>query len=208
MRVPLWADLRNTTLSLNGHAPEPVKPDPQTGLHRVSVPSAGKHTVEFTLSTSVRVEPRANGTVSVYYGALLFAISVGEVVHSRRSKYPGAPAAVREYTITPNTSWGLAIDPSTLQLATSSTDENDTLVNPIWQPGAPPIWMTVSACEIEWDLVDGYAPNPPPARQRKCIGEPFQTKLAPYGSAKLHMAEIPTVVLQSASQGEVVVQQP
>jgi hypothetical protein len=63
--------------------------------------------------------------------------------------------------------------------------------------------------------VDGYAPNPPGRwvedgeeedgtkkwrNGRKCIGRAFMVGLRPYGSAKLHMAEIPTVDLSLGSE--------
>jgi hypothetical protein len=53
-------------------------------------------------------------------------------------------------------------------------------------------------CEIDWKFTsDGYAPNPPKLGERECTGKPFEIELVPYGSAKLHMAELPTVDLRN-----------
>lgn len=206
LRVPHWADKNSSTVSVDSHPPVPVEPDSMTGLHLVSLSTAGKYHVDYRLSTEIRIEPRANDTVSIYHGALLYAIAVGENIHARRSSYYGAPANASEYTITPTTKWALAIDPSTLRFHTSHRRDSKPLPNPIWASGAPPVWMTASVCEIPWDLVDGYAPRPPPASDRTCLSEPIEVKLVPYGSAKLHMAELPTVDLSQRSQ--LVVQAP
>lgn len=52
--------------------------------------------------------------------------------------------------------------------------------------------MQLKGCEIEWDLEKGTAKDPPPKGERVCTGEWYNVKLVPYGSAKLHMAQLPT----------------
>ena len=49
------------------------------------------------------------------------------------------------------------------------------------------------ACGIEWGIEKGTAAPPPLKAERKCLGEWREVRLVPYGSAKLHMAELPVV---------------
>ncbi|KAL2011374.1 hypothetical protein VTN00DRAFT_4092 [Thermoascus crustaceus] len=196
VRVPLWAT-KDTKVSINGKLPTPVHPDSETGLHRIPL-DAGTNSVAYTLAANIRIEPRANDTVSIYHGALLYAVPVGENISSNHSAYPGAPPGVQEYTMTPSTKWALAIDPPTLRFNNALPGTNpETLANPIWTLNAPPVSITGTVCEIAWELVDGYAPNPPSSGKRTCIGGAFDIALVPYGSAKLHMAELPTINLAS-----------
>ncbi|KAL1987371.1 hypothetical protein VTN96DRAFT_4087 [Rasamsonia emersonii] len=193
VRVPSWASTSNSVIAVNGGSPRPVQADPATGLHRISL-DGGISTVVYSLSTDIRVEQRANDTVSIYHGALLYSVPIGENVTTHSSNYPGAPPEVQEYTMLPTTKWALAIDPSTLRF--NASQNNGSLPNPIWTLNAPPVTITATVCEISWDLVNGYAPNPPLPGQRNCTGDPFEIALVPYGSAKLHMAELPTVSLR------------
>jgi hypothetical protein len=62
------------------------------------------------------------------------------------------------------------------------------------------MYMTANACLIDWPLFMGVVPDAPIAKgDRKCFGDVFQAKLVPYGSAKLHMAELPTIDLSSSA---------
>jgi hypothetical protein len=189
VRVPLWAS-SSSNVVVDLSLPTRVQPDPATGLHRISL-SGGIHTVVYSLSTDIRVEPRANDTVSIYHGTLLYSIPIGENVTTRSSNYAGAPPEALEYDYYPTTNWAFAIDPSTLRFNAAPLLES--LPNPIWTANAPPVSITAKVCEISWNLVDGYAPNPPLPGDRNCIGDPFEINMVPYGSAKLHMAELPVV---------------
>jgi len=53
----------------------------------------------------------------------------------------------------------------------------------------------VDGCEIDWPVLEGVAPAPPPTNP-KCITGKRKYKMIPYGAAKVHMAELPTVKLQ------------
>lgn len=192
VRVPSWAS-GDSSISVNDGSAHGLQADPTTGLHHLQL-NKGTTTISYSLSTGIRVAPRANDTVAIYHGALLYSVPVGQNVTTYSSNYTGAPADVQEYTILPTTSWALAIDPSTLHF--NAPAPNASLSNPVWSLNAPPVSITATVCEIEWTLVDGYAPNPPLKNQRKCTGNPLQVNLVPYGSAKLHMAELPTISLQ------------
>ena len=208
-RVPSWAVLNQTTVSIGGQAPRPVQPDETTGMHTVAI-QAGKTVIAYQIGADIRVEPRANDTVSIYHGALLYAVSVlGEYSHQEPARYRNgaAPAEAHDWTITPKSPWAIAIDPSTLRFFEYPNRDDENLPNPIWAENAPPVSISVLGCEIKWDVVDGYAPNPPPKEERNCTGRQFVLELKPYGSSKLHMAELPIVDLGRGRSAEVAVRE-
>jgi hypothetical protein len=199
IRVPSWAVLNRTTIAVNGKNPVPVNPDPVTGLHTIHI-AARTTNVVYEIGANIRIEPRANDTVAVYHGALLYAVApFGNYVSRAPARYPagsGAPAEARDWTITPRSPWAIAIDPSTLRFY-AFPNRDEELPSPIWEENAPPVTIAALACEIDWDISAGYAASPPV--NRSCIGRAFMIGLAPYGSAKLHMAELPVVDLQHGS---------
>ena len=227
-RVPGWTEFNTTRLLLNGR-PSTINPNAETGMHTVAV-NSGVSTLEVELGASIRVESRANDTIAIYHGALLYAVHVYHTATPHRpGRYPGdqAPEHAADWVMLPTSPWNLAIDPSTL--AFFEYDNRDIvgeLPGVIWEADAPPVMISALACEISWELVDGYAPNPPlrwldddedgdgkgqkpigggkkkkhkRRNGRKCIGRSFMVGLRPYGSAKLHMGEIPTVDLSPGS---------
>jgi hypothetical protein len=226
-RVPGWTDFNTTRLRVNNR-PSTIAPDDATGMHTVSL-YPGVSTVEVELGASIRVEPRANDTIAIYHGALLYAVHVYHTATPKRpGRYPGtrAPEQASDWEMLPTSPWNLAIDPSTLSFfGFDNRDVDGGLDGVIWNEDAPPVMISALACEIEWGLRDGYAPDPPGRlvevqgeggghegqkpidgpdgkkyrNGRKCIGRAFMVGLRPYGSAKLHMAELPTVDLNEGS---------
>ena len=56
------------------------------------------------------------------------------------------------------------------------------------------MYITAKACLIDWPLFKDVVPgNPVLGEDRKCLGDAFEVKLRPYGSSKLHMADLPVV---------------
>lgn len=146
--------------------------------------------------------------------------------------------------------WNIAIDPTTAVVHTSSNAHSnpdclhDTLAtlsnlnsahenqeildqacsddfpNPIWAEFAPPVSISVLACEVAWNMsgpveyengkaVRGGYPLEPPTPTRdpktgrtghKCTSRAFMIELKPYGSAKIRVAEFPIVDLGSGSK--------
>jgi len=181
------------------------------GLTPIAIP-AGQHSVQYILSSATRVQARANATVAVYHGALLFALDVGFSVSGANATASGVPAQARNYNISSTRAWNFAIDPATIRyFASSSYDRHDNassapgagngsvaaLANPIWDYHAPQQYMTALGCQISWPLLDGAPDIPPPAinGNRTCTGPAQTVFLRPYGSLKVHMAELPTVQL-------------
>ena len=198
-RVPSWAILNKTTVSIAGQPSEIVNPDSTTGMHTVQV-HAGKSVIVYELGAEIRVEPRANDTVAIYHGALLYAVSpIGDYDHhpptSGHTKGKGAPAESNDWSIHPLSPWALAIDTSTLRFF-EYPNRDETLPSPVWAENAPPTTISVLACEIDWQLTDGYASRVPLKGERNCTSRAFMVGLRPYGSAKLHMAELPTTDLR------------
>lgn len=192
VRVPTWAT-GSSFFSINSGSHEDVMADSSTAMHHLPL-RKGRTTIFYSLTGDIRVTHRANDTVAIYHGPILYTIAPGENYTSYSAGYAGAPSEALEYDIYPTTEWALAIDPSTLEYNAPGLDAS--LPNPIWALNAPPGSISATVCEIKWSLTEGgYAPNPPLRADRNCTGDPFQVNLVPYGSAKLHIAEIPTISL-------------
>lgn len=215
VRVPGWAEQENsTTTATAANSTEAgatvtvtVTPDAESGLHKVARVSAGTTVVSYKLSTSLRTEARPNSSVAVYYGPLLYGLSISSVNSSTipydyTTNAPHAkgyaPPESRDWTILNTSPWNYAIDASTLAYQyAGEAAPGKQLANPIWAPGQPPNVVTAKACLIEWglyvDSVPGLVPSP---AERACIGDDVvEVELRPYGSTKLHMVDLPTVDL-------------
>ncbi|PYH89615.1 hypothetical protein BO71DRAFT_413224 [Aspergillus ellipticus CBS 707.79] len=183
IRLPTWST--STTIILN--------PSPHTGMQEIPLEPGTSH-IHVTFTTDIRVDPRANDTVSIYHGALLYAIPITYNLTSQRVPgYETAPPNVLNHDLLPTSPWAYAIDPTTLRFR-SMANGTEKLPNLLWTLGAPTS-ITATVCEIDWPMVDGYAANPPLKEDRRCVGKPFEIDLVPYGSAKLHMAELPVMRL-------------
>jgi len=206
VRVPGWYIAERSSITVTtktGSSTTVLSPDPATGMHTISLP-LGTSTVTYVLGAAMVVQPRANDAVAIRYGALLYALEIKTSVASTRArnwqdhtKYPVdyAPRQARDYVIDSTSPWAVAIDTSTLRLHVHFPT-TETLPNPIFVPGAPPTSITVKACEIDWGFSQGVAAEPPPLERRRCTGRVFEARLIPYGAAKLHMAELPTMDLR------------
>lgn len=223
LRVPSWYVHANSSIRLGSFgARYPLDPDPHTGLAPVSL-SAGTSTVKYTLSATIQVLPRANSTVAVYYGSLLYALDVGQIENTMAADLYNAsyasgtdpyhagslslPSEIRNLAFTNTKPWNIAIDTSTLTFHTTANFTDETaLPNPIFKYGAPPTYITGKGCQIDWPVYDGL-PAPLPALpqgvdHRICTGNMTDVVLRPYGSLKVHMAELPTVDLSVNSTME------
>lgn len=192
LRVPDWA----SSFSVSGASTEPTEPDGETGMTMVQV-DAGESEIIYELEIVIHAEPRANDTVAIFYGNLLYALDVGA---TNTSSYPHAyndatgPGLdylpfqeLRDYYIDSTSDWSVAIDPSTL---TYHGINGAKLPDPIFEQGAPPSYIEVDGCEIKWDLYLTVTPDWAP-KDRTCIGEKKSYRLIPYGAAKVHMSDLP-----------------
>lgn len=199
VRVPHWYVPESSFLSIDGGPPRLLVPEPHTGMMAVHV-HAGKSTIDYTLSAALRVISRANATISVYHGAILYALDVGQsVVPAGKAAHSCCQPNNDHESLINTLPWNMAIDPSTLEFhaAPPNASPDDDLPSPIWFPKAPPPYFTAKGCEINWPLLH-CVPAPVPLQvngKRTCSGKVVDMVLRPYGSLKVHMAELPTIDL-------------
>ena len=196
VRVPGWAV--SSTFSVNHHNNmKTATPDGHTGMVTLNVP-AGKNSVQYTLGAQIQAVNRSNDTVAVYYGALLYALDVGQTVEVLPPDGPpNPPPQVHAYNITATQPWNIAIDPTSLVFHRNiNSTGTEALANPIWTSGAPPTSISARGCQINWPLDHGI-PARVPLAPRNCTGAVMNVTMRPYGSLNVHMAELPTIDLSS-----------
>ncbi|KAF5385626.1 hypothetical protein D9757_005544 [Collybiopsis confluens] len=209
IRVPDWAQSKLSTVSVGGSKPTSLEPDSHD-LHTVNI-SPGTTKVQLSLDAQLKVIPRFNGSVAITKGPLNYALEVtfnktsapglrsAQALVDVERLYPNAPASfitpadnhTLDNTLLPTSEWRLAIDPKTIKFV-DKTHTTTVLPQYIWAPDSQPVSMTVSACQIEWGLVNGTA-APPPASPVACAGDKFEAKLVPFAAARLRLGEIPVM---------------
>jgi hypothetical protein len=195
LRVPEWS----TGIKINDAS---AAVDLKTSLTKIQVPS-GKSTIKYEIGMDLRIEPRANDTIAVYQGSVLYSLYISPFISSGPPKfyntqqaYPEGtyPAEMQDHMMTNGTEWNVAIDPSTLQFHAGE----GSLPSPTFDDGKLPMSVTAKGCLIDWPLFKDSVPADPPAKNdRQCIGDTFEAVLRPYGSSKLHMSDLPTVDIAS-----------
>ncbi|MCJ1462580.1 hypothetical protein MMC07_001182 [Pseudocyphellaria aurata] len=197
VRVPHWYIPALSFYTINDCPRQTLAPDPHTGMTAIHL-HAGTHQITYVLSAVIRFINRTEDTVSVYHGALLYALDVGQS-RRRQAGSPLLPSRARDDVIENTRPWNIAIDPASLifHAASPNASPDQPLQSPIWSPGAPPSYITGKGCEIDWPLLMGMPAPVPKAINgtRTCTREPVDVVLRPYGSLKIHMAELPTVNL-------------
>jgi hypothetical protein len=195
LRVPAWS----TGIKVNDKS-SPI--DSKTSLTKIQVP-AGKSSIKYEISMDIRTETRANDTIAVYQGPVLYSLYISPVISSgpprfynTQQAYPDGtyPPEMQDYMMTNGTEWNVAIDPSTLAFHAGE----GALPSPTFDDGKLPMFVTATACLIDWSLFKNSVPGDPPAKsERKCVGDTFEAVLRPYGSSKLHMSDLPTIDLST-----------
>ncbi|KAK4209598.1 hypothetical protein QBC37DRAFT_475435 [Rhypophila decipiens] len=212
VRMPGWHQSNTSSIeaspSLNQNYS--IAPNETTGLTRVKIPftpGMAPVTVNFTIGTAVRLVDMPNDTVSVFYGPLLYSLDLGQKNTSTdphawmwpdSNEMTGLPfPQARDYYLESINPWAVAIDPEA-GMDWAGNDVGKPLQRPAWdyqQEDDGPV-ITVTGCEIAWDLYLNRTPGLPPAlNNRTCIGGSKQYRMVPYGRAKLHMSELPVVNL-------------
>jgi hypothetical protein len=215
IRVPSWYIPQQSSITINGtRTSSPLSPDISTGVHKISLP-AGISTILYTLGAGVRIEPRANNSVSVYVGNMLYALDVGMANTSSLAhpfydpRGPGLTdlpfPQLRDYYMTNTSAWNVAIDPATLKYHEIGNPSSMGTLS--FSYGSPPNYITVKGCEIEWGLYLGATPDVVPSKP-KCLTKKKTYRLIPYGSAKVHMSELPTVDFSKPKEYSFKVQRP
>ncbi|KAK5156997.1 hypothetical protein LTS14_004514 [Recurvomyces mirabilis] len=207
VRVPAWA-ASGSRISCGSNESTPLSPDPVSGLHKISLPK-GTSTVLYNLESDVYTESRENDTIAVHKGALLYALEISSTNTSTAPKMwnnPGsfyndsyAPPQSKDWEYHNTSAWNFAVDPKTLQYHGPDSESPDyALANPIFAPNAPPAYISVMGCLIDWPLAFGSVPGyPPTGEAKKCTAPAQKLRLVPYGSAKTHMSDLPIIDLAS-----------
>ncbi|KAF2397914.1 hypothetical protein EJ06DRAFT_532901 [Trichodelitschia bisporula] len=197
LRIPTWSTSASIT---SGSDLTRVSPE-ANGLHTLTLPS-GSSTFTLHLSRSLTLEPRANNTIALHHGPLLYALSIKPLVtvsphrdSSQGAAAGGQPVLVRDWSITNGSAWNVAVDPSTFVYKERGGGPS----LPVWGPGGPPGYIEGRGCKIEWDVWKGV-PGPVPLG-RKCLGESFGVRFVPVGSMPVWMAEVPVVDLSGGDGG-------
>ena len=81
IRIPAWAQ-DDSSISING-ASSSLSPDASSALQSVPVGS-GETTVQLYLDMQVDIESRANDSIAIYRGPLLYAV---EIAHNETETY-------------------------------------------------------------------------------------------------------------------------
>ena len=204
VRVPAWAV--STTLESSDGTQQAGVMNTTSRLRGIRI-RPGNTTIAYQISdtpSNVRTEARENDTIAVYQGALLYAIHIAPILTSGPPKDvwsdtplpPGTyPPQAMDYQMLNSTAWNIAIDPSTLVYHAES---NTSLPVPTFEDGMLPMYMTAKGCLIDWPMFMDVVPGSPiPKEERVCLGNVFEVTLRPYGSTKLHMADIPSIVLST-----------
>ncbi|KAB5526427.1 hypothetical protein GE09DRAFT_472492 [Coniochaeta sp. 2T2.1] len=205
LRVPSWS--QQTTITVN-EVSQPPHPTSPSNTQLIPLP-AGKSTVRLTLSYTIRTVPRASGSISVYVGNLLYALDVGQLTtttlpHAFTDPHgPGMThipfPQVRDHYLEPTEPWNVAIDPSTLSYHGLAGDMKSAgLSTGVFDYDRTPTYITVRGCQVQWGLFDDRTPEDRPLSGKCVEGTTGTFRLIPYGAAKVHMAELPTVDLKAA----------
>ena len=170
---------------------------------------AGSSQLLYGLAPQLYTEPRANESIAIYHGSILYALDIGETSSMMAPDVAGAPTPVADVVFYNNTTpWNIAIDPSTIEWhpgfsnsSTSSADQSweTSLPSPLWAYQAPPSFVTAKGCYIDWPIFHNV-PGPVPLRAaRKCNGGAVDLTFRPYGSMRTRMSELPTIRLSGSN---------
>lgn len=208
LRVPGWYNPNTSNIVVNG-IQNGLTPDSFTRTQKIHLP-AGPSTITYTLGVEVRTVSRPNNAVAVYVGNLLYGLDVGSANVSSLPHAYGDPHGsglsdlpykqLRDYYLYNTSAWNIAIDINTFVY--HGLDSNSgTLSSGVFDYYSAPTWITVKGCQVLWNLYMGKTPDDVPSVQECIAGTVKNYTLIPYGAAKIHMSELPTIDLSAVKMG-------
>lgn len=213
IRVPQWSlanfdPTSNVTLNGANNFPGPSF-NPQTSMLSIPIP-AGNSSLLYGLAPELYTQPRANDSVAIYHGAVLYALDLGQTSSTAAPDASAAPSIADTvyYNTSAAAAWNIAVDTSTLQwhpgfsnssMSSSSQDWEKTLPSPLWEYQAPPSFVTGQGCKIDWPLFHDVPGPVPLVGNRTCQSEPVDLVFRPYGSMRSRMSELPTITLSGGA---------
>ncbi|MGW0229898.1 beta-L-arabinofuranosidase domain-containing protein [Actinopolymorpha singaporensis] len=186
LRIPGWC--REPSLTV-GQEPLPTTPD-DDGYVTVRRAWADGDVVRLGLPMRLRTVPRDNGAVGFRLGPLVLVHAVGEIWRPVPDH-----AGLAEWEITPRTFWNLGAwvdDPAGIE----SWPVERRPVGPVpYDVDAAPVVVRGRGASLRrWRMRDNSA-GPPPASPVATRAPVMELRLLPYGSARLRVAELPTVTV-------------
>ena len=211
IRVPQWSQTSSgasSNVSVNGGTPSPAPSfDPTTSMLSIPIPS-GSSKLLYSLTPELYTLPRANDSVAIYHGSILYALDIGETYttlpySTEAPDAAGAPTIADTIYYNNTGPWNIAVDTSTLEWhpgfsnSTTSTNQDweSFLPNPLWDYQAPPSYITGKGCQIKWPLFHNVPAPVPLKNNRTCLGGEVDLVFRPYGSMRTRMSELPTIEL-------------
>ena len=212
IRVPQWSSPSfnpTSNLTLNGvSSPEGPSYDPTTSMLSIPIPS-GNSNLLYGLSPTLYTESRANDSLAIYHGSILYALDIGEsYTTTAMPDAVGAPMIADTVYYNSSGPWNIAVDPSTLEwhpgfsnstTSNANLDPETYLPNPLWDYQAPPSFVTGKGCQIKWPLFHNVPAPVPLKGNRSCLGGEVDLVFRPYGSMRTRMSELPTIDLKAAN---------
>ncbi|VUC33092.1 unnamed protein product [Clonostachys rosea] len=190
-------------------------------FHRVYIPKAGSYTIFVTVEAEVQVKKLRDNSIAVYYGPLLYAYEIPFKTQTRLPReYKDQVSDCREiasvadqddqpwkvhtrdHDYIPSAEWNIGIDTSKPMTPVVERDpwqgDGDErtvtdLPDPLWESGAAPVSIEVTAVKVAWPVRSGTAADVADVDRTSPQGPPFKVRLVPYGTAKLHIAQFPVV---------------
>ena len=177
LRIPAWCE--EAGLEVNGR---PHALQAERGYARIARVWHDEDALTLRLPMKVVCEPRANGTVGVLRGPLVFAVPIKERWQKHRTYEP-----YHDWEVYPESPWNYGIRTDGI------TAREGEIVRQPFSAEQPPVRLSVQARRIpSWTMEMNSAGTPPAGPVAS--EEPLEKiDLIPYGCARLRISEIPVL---------------